>query len=268
MSGNNIPQWIVGIVLICVLGAFLFRWLRRAECMPAISGLLCALVIAQPAYWRFQTSIGAILLSAAAGSVAYAAISFAERQDVRRIALLGGSLAGAQLVNPLWGAATTIMLPLALRSRLGDGKAGGLTGLYVSILFIPVLTAVGVAFLDGRFRSEMWALAHLHSAQPGMRVFAASLLPAAPLAAALALRPWDAAASIIAVVGFALLAASVALDMVAIESTSVSAAFAVLSFALIAASVPRPLRRSWALSLLSSTLLASWISAWLARIDG
>ncbi len=267
MSGLSVPPWLVSAMLLCGLGLILFRWLRSCRCDPATSGLLSALVLAQPAFWDFRISASATLLSAAAGGVSFATLSFLKDQDVRRIALLGGSLAGAQLVNPLWGTMTTIMVPLALRRTLDDRKAGGLTGLYVSILFIPALTAVGFVILDEQFRSEVWALAHFHSAQVGMRTIVASLLPAVPLVAALAVRPWDAPASIIAAVAVALLVASVVLDLVAIESNPVSAAFAVLSLMLVAGSSARPPVRPWALLLLATTSLASWGSVWLVRTN-
>lgn len=265
VNGFSIPQWLLGASLFCAMALFFFRCLRAAEFSPAVATGLSGLALVQPAYWNRQFSIAAILLSAAVSSVALAAISFLQRQDARRIALLGGSLAGAQLVNPLWGGMASIILPFALRRRLGGGSIGGVAGLYVSILFIPGLTAVGIMLFDWRWRSGLWLLSNIHRFPVDRRPFAASLLCLAPLLPWLA-RPRDSSAAVVAVLAVILLGTCFVLNALALKSEPASAAFTALAVAMVCAGAPSPMPWPKAALLLGGVQLAAWISLWLVEI--
>src|SRR5205814_2908742 len=116
------------------------------------------------------------LFSLASFAVASAAASLVRHQEPRRIVLLGSSLAGAQFLHPICGAATTLVLPFALRRALADAGTKHGTGLYVSLLFIPVLTFL----YQSISQPELAVLTSL----PGKLSTPFPLLVLAPLAAA------------------------------------------------------------------------------------
>lgn len=148
--------WIVEGLLLAALGSLLAAHLSRVGYSRWIATLLAWLAIAQPAYLGAH-ALRSALASLSAFGVAASANAFLERQDPRRIVLLGSSLAGAQLANPLWGIVASVVVPLAVKKSLPSIDSARLAGLYISLLFIPVLMAITLAiFLATEHHSWPW----------------------------------------------------------------------------------------------------------------
>jgi hypothetical protein len=138
---ESIGYWsAVGLVL-CGFWFVLTRALRaEGYSLPAALGI--GLVsLAQPAYVE-AAALRTALFSVATFGVAWTSAALVQRQEPRRIVLLGSSLAGAQFLHPLCGTATTLILPFALRQSLARAGIRHGTGLYISLLFIPALAFV------------------------------------------------------------------------------------------------------------------------------
>ena len=268
MTALVIPQWCLASLIVAAFGLLLLVGLRRAGYRAAPASALIVLTLAQPALLNVRTSAGATLFAAAVTAVAAATVAFVHQQDARRIVLLGGSLAGAQLVHPIWGAAATVILPLALRRRLSASSTAGLTGLYVSILFVPLLTAATIFTLDAPVRSELWSIALFHlGAGTSVPSVLASILPGVPLLLALLIHASDEGVPQLAVIAVAILAVSAMLSLIGMTSPSLScaAAFGALSLVLIGT---RPARKAgWFLPFLlaGANSAAAWASMFLAQ---
>jgi hypothetical protein len=148
MSLGHGLLWSLTVALLFGLFLLLFGRLRRSEFKQSEAAGLALLALAQPAYAGPEVVHSAII-ALAAYAVATAAEAFVQRQDPRRIVVLGGSLAGAQLASPVWGTITMLVLPLALRRTLPAADAARLVGLYLSLLFIPLLMSLSFLAMSG-----------------------------------------------------------------------------------------------------------------------
>jgi len=137
---------LLGSTLIA-LGWSMFLRLRRANFTFLPATVLSFFVLAQPAFGSLLNSVRSALFGLAAFTTASSAAAFARRQDPRRIVLFGGSLAGAQLIHPMCGTMTTLVLPWVLRRSFGETFRGRTVGLYLSVLFIPAMAGIALAFL-------------------------------------------------------------------------------------------------------------------------
>jgi hypothetical protein len=135
------------LALLVVFSAVLFSRLRAARYGLPVSLLIAVLGVAQPAYLYSAKGFHSALFTISIYAMCAAATAFACKQDARRIVLLGGSLAGAQLIHPICGAAATIALPVALRRSMVTNYARGTAGIVISVLFIPVSVAMGSLYL-------------------------------------------------------------------------------------------------------------------------
>lgn len=127
----------LGFVL-CGFCFVLFRNLLASGYSRLGAFWLSLFSLVQPAYLE-AGALRTALFSFISFTVAWGAAALVQRQEPRRIVLLGSSLAGAQFLNPICGTATMLILPFALRRALAnDGIKHG-TGLYISLLFIPAL---------------------------------------------------------------------------------------------------------------------------------
>ena len=118
-----------------------FAWLRRAGYPAWLSILLAAAALLQagPALATVQRQ--SLWLAAGVLAVACSAAAFAERADPRRIMLFGGSLAAIQLVDPLGGFLAAGLLPATLVIGGGRESRQRQAGLYVILMFLPLMTA-------------------------------------------------------------------------------------------------------------------------------
>jgi hypothetical protein len=272
VSGVAIQGWLIDATLLVGLCIFLFIKLRRADYNFPIAALISGLVFLQPAFCNTACAFKAGLFAAIVYAVAVSAVSVVERYDVRRIALLGGSLAGAQLVHPLWGTAATVMLPFALRNRLDEeSSAAGATGLYVTILFIPVLTAAAMFFFDASVRSEIFSLARIHHATAftlsrSINLIATVLVAATPALIGFVEQPVGSSPQVIAVVSLTLVVVCTVLSMLDLQFATVSVGFGVLTVLLVSGWKKRKGQSWWALCLVTGNTAAGWTSLWLAQI--
>jgi hypothetical protein len=132
---------------VAALGWGMFLRLRGANFKLLPAAALSLLVLAQPAFVSLFSGLRSALFSLAAFATASSAAAFARRQDPRRIVLFGGSLAGTQLIHPMCGTMTTLVLPWVLRRSFGDTFRGRTVGLYLSVLFIPAMVSIALVFL-------------------------------------------------------------------------------------------------------------------------
>lgn len=174
-------------------------------------------------------------------------------------------MAGAQLVHPLWGAAAGLLLPVALRRRLSAENAEDLTGVYVSILFVPALTAAAIVSVDAGVRSELLSLLNIHFAMPGLLSLAPALLSCGMLVISLVLRPWNASASVIVALGFALMAVCVVFSSMALQVEPVAAAFGILALGLVCSWPVSGARRPLALLPVFGIAVCMWTPFWLGH---
>lgn len=165
-----------------VLGGALFARLRRQKWSAFPAAILSALVILQPALTNSEGGLRAALFALAIVAVVHSALSLLERQNARRIVFLGGSLAGAQLVDPLCGAATTLVLPLVLQNSIGGGGAKTV-GFWSSLVFVPILAGTVLVYFSLRAEGRVlhWPVPTFASSAPAWTPVCI-LLSAAPLA--------------------------------------------------------------------------------------
>ena len=251
-----------------------FVWLRRAGYPAWLSILLAAAGFLQAGPVLATVQQQSLWLAAGIMAVACSAAAFAERADPRRIMLFGGSLAAIQLVDPLGGFLAAGLLPATLVIGGGRESRQRQAGLYVILMFLPLMTAglllyfvltlhlIPAVLLAGQ------SVGNVARLPPG---WAWRLLPAFALAVVLAppfVASWfwrsrlrdDAAMRAVAVVALAVIAAVVlasCLSAVRAPAILLSATTPILIAAL--GSSPVPSGRTAALTAATSLAL-SWAS--------
>src|SRR5690349_4832724 len=136
---QSIGYWSAVALLLCGFCFVLMQKLRASGYSLPLAVAFALVSLAEPAYFC-AGALRTVLFCIACFAIAWAAAALVRRQEPRPIVLLGSSLAGAQFLYPLSGAATTLVLPFALRRAFaGSGARHGM-GLYIPLLFIPALT--------------------------------------------------------------------------------------------------------------------------------
>lgn len=185
MSWSHGPLWWLTFAgFLSGLFVLLFARLRRSEFKRGEAVGLALVALIQPAY-ADEEALHAAIIAFAAYAVSASAEAFVQRQDPRRIVMLGGSLAGAQLASPVWGTITMVVLPLALRKTLTAGDAARVVGLYMSLLFIPLLMTLSLLAISAEAPTPFASWPHLRSFGSGFRaaIPCAMLFGSLPLAA-------------------------------------------------------------------------------------
>lgn len=110
---------------------------------------IAALILLQPApLYSVQNPVRGLWLACGIYAIAASAIAFTEREDARSIIQLGGSLAIVQLLDPMGPLIVAALLPgLFGLNRKGFPVAQS-AGLYALVLFMPVVTALALAYLS------------------------------------------------------------------------------------------------------------------------
>lgn len=122
-------------------------WLCRAGFGAVPAGLVVVLAGAQAGIVLAFAGAGhSLWLAFALGGVVASAAAFSEREDARRIILLGGALALVQIVDPLGGLLAAGVVPAAVAMRRRRTDARGAVGLYALLLFFPVATAIALLY--------------------------------------------------------------------------------------------------------------------------
>jgi hypothetical protein len=175
-------HWLVICVLAALLWAMLAARLKQAG-YPNRWAIACgAVAVMQPAFLEPTFGAQCLLFSAFSYALGSAVLGFIEHQDPRRIILLGGSLAGTQILSPVNGLLFAASIPLVLGYSRPDRKSSSTTGLMVLLLFLPALAAL--ALLWPRAGQD---LAILRPAMPARSLSGSAAL--APPFALLALLP-------------------------------------------------------------------------------
>lgn len=143
---TSAPHWLIIVALLGLLGMLLFVKLSAAGYPRTFAASLSAVALVHPAFPNPASGVVSVLFALVAFAMAISAIAFAHSPDARRTILLGGSLAGAQLVNPICGVLSAISVPVILRESLVSGQTGRTLGQIISVLFIPALIAVLLMF--------------------------------------------------------------------------------------------------------------------------
>ena len=125
-----------------VLAVSFVLWLRRAGYGPAMACGIALLSLLQAGVVLALLRPGhSLWLALAMAAVVGSASAFAEREDVRRIILFGGSLAAIQIADPLGGLLAAGLLPVAVAMGRAGSEPRKTLGLYALLLFVPIMTA-------------------------------------------------------------------------------------------------------------------------------
>jgi hypothetical protein len=247
----------VGFVL-CGFCFVLFRNLLASGYTHLMAFGLSLGSLVQPAYLE-TNGLRTVLFSFISLTTAWGAAALVQRQEPRRIVLLGSSLAGAQFLNPICGTATMLLLPFALRRALAnDGIKHG-TGLYISLLFIPALALAYCSITQPEFPFSMALRQKLLAPFPAIALV--------PLAAAIPVA--FAAAQLRSAVRLPLIAVIAALAGVGVFGTVLGfqrpeitiAALAALSVFISSCWPDSPDREQKAMLLIGASLALSWLLA-------
>lgn len=129
-------------------GGFLI-WLRRAGYGWPVAVTLSAFALSQAGMIAAVTGPGhSLWLALGVGAVAASTSAFAEREDARRIILVGSSLAAIQLCDPMGGLVAAGLLPATIAARQTRDGPHKTAGLYALLLFLPVMAALVLLYLS------------------------------------------------------------------------------------------------------------------------
>lgn len=146
---------LTGLLPAVLLGVGFVLWLRRADYGRAAAVTLSAFALAQAGTVVAIIGRGhSLWLAAGVGAMAMSVSAFSEREDARRIILVGGSLAAVQLCDPVGGLVTVGLLPATLAMRRRQGNPQKAVGLYALLLFLPVMMALLLLHLPGEQRTD------------------------------------------------------------------------------------------------------------------
>lgn len=144
-------KWLVIVLLAALLWLCFQRRLAKADYSPGWAAGLAAVAIAQPVYLHPALAAQCLLFAFFSYAVASEALAFAEQKDARRIVLLGGSLAGTQIISPVNGLLLAASMPLVLTF---SGRVRGLSssaGLVPLLLFLPALAAIAMLWAQSGY---------------------------------------------------------------------------------------------------------------------
>lgn len=139
-----------------ILGALYYRRLCGAHYSKLSSALLTGLVLAQAGMMlAVAMAPYAAWLALAVYAIAACVGRFAQKQTARSIILLGGSLAGVQLVAPIGGFLAAALLPVMGRMAKGTEPAARAFGLLMLLVFAPLVLALLLAFFARSMHLEV-----------------------------------------------------------------------------------------------------------------
>jgi hypothetical protein len=144
-----LPPLVIRASADTLFAALIFHGLLAAR-LPHLHVLaIAALVFAQAGVFLSATGrAGSIWLGLAVYCVASAASGFVKHRDTRHVMLLGGALSLAQLLDPMGALLSVFLLPVCV-GLPREGEMGNKAGLFVLLLFIPVVTAIVLATVRG-----------------------------------------------------------------------------------------------------------------------
>ncbi|GEM_PF-2338757 len=206
--------YVLAPLVLTLIWILFFRMLRSADYPVPMSLAVAFVCIAQAGLWVSPLSAaGGLWFALAMALAASSALAFAERQDdARAIFALGGSLAAIQLADPSGDIVAALALPML--AGLPRARFSRNAGLLLVLLFIPCLTAIGMAWFTTQthFNFAQWLARNSQiSAASGFVesrsraswvLFLAPLLPAiVPVAAEFrSRRSWSVLALVLSVV--------------------------------------------------------------------
>lgn len=147
-----------------LLAALIFHGLITAR-LPAFHALATTVLSFAQAGLFFSAigSAGSIWLALAIYCVARAAAGFVQHRDARHVMLLGAALSLAQLLDPMGAILATFLLPVCVGlPRRGEGRDK--LGLFALLLFMPVVTAIVLAYVRGVLSIDPMAFARAEMA--------------------------------------------------------------------------------------------------------
>jgi hypothetical protein len=148
VGDGRILGLLAGAVPAVLLGALYYRRLRNSHFTKLSSALLTGLVVGQAGMMlALAAAPYAAWLALAAYAIAACAGQFAQRQTARSIILLGGSLAGVQLVAPVGGFLAAALLPVMGCIFKGSESTARAFGLLMLLVFAPVVLSFLLAIL-------------------------------------------------------------------------------------------------------------------------
>jgi hypothetical protein len=138
---------VAALLIAAALGAWMYLRLRDTGFRIGLSALLVGLALLQMSTALTAQLLPAIFLTVALILIALNAIEFAQRENVRNVIGLGGSLALVQALNPLGSVIAASLVPLLLGTRTGRPTRSHNGALLVLLLFIPISCGVALAYL-------------------------------------------------------------------------------------------------------------------------
>ncbi len=127
-------------------GTLSFLYLRAAAYSPAASAICATLAGGQILVALATATVTSLLLALLVGPIAVCAAAFADVQSLRNVVLLSGALAVVQTVNPLGTAMAGILVPVLIGMQDGTMVRSRRVAFLVLLLFIPVGSAVLLAY--------------------------------------------------------------------------------------------------------------------------
>jgi hypothetical protein len=141
-----LSQFYIRAVADTLLAALIFHSLIAAR-LPLLHAIaITALSFTQAGLFLSAAgSAGSIWLAIAVYCVARAAAGFVQHRDARRVMLLGAALSLAQVLDPMGAILAMFLLPVCVGlPRRGEGRDK--MGLFALLLFMPVVTAIVLAY--------------------------------------------------------------------------------------------------------------------------
>jgi hypothetical protein len=144
-----LPLFAVRAVAGAVFAALVFNGLFVVG-FPTIHVLAITLlsVIQAGAFESLTNKGGSIWLALAVYCVASATANFVQHRDARRVMALGAALSLVQLLDPMGAVLAVCLLPVCVGLPRA-GEIGNKAGLLAILLFMPVVTAMVLAYARG-----------------------------------------------------------------------------------------------------------------------
>ncbi|HEV2560664.1 MAG TPA: hypothetical protein VGT78_00850 [Rhizomicrobium sp.] len=137
------------LAVFTALALLFYAKLQRSGFSIGASCIIAALTLAQPAlFLSIHGPSHGIWLAIGIYAIAASVETFMRREDARSIMQLGGSLALLQILDPLGGLIVAALVPGLFGLNRKELKMAHSAGLYGLVLFMPVITALALAYLS------------------------------------------------------------------------------------------------------------------------